>query len=163
MGLTLRFAPSGRVQHATIERFQASGRAALSAAERMCILVAAHAIRVPPFADPAGLEILTPYAFTGAQLQDEREPEEVEGAPRRAEIVAAMLPVLPLVGACGAGAHGVATVEITWASDRRVQSARADRARLGERLADCIEAAVRNARVAPFARSEITVSYDVRY
>lgn len=79
--------------------------------------------------------------------------------PSRSDIMSAMGGVQGAVRACGNGAHGNATVRVSFAgSSGRATGAEVNSALPGP-VKSCIAAAVRRARVPPFQQSSFSVNY----
>jgi hypothetical protein len=82
--------------------------------------------------------------------------------PSRTDVMSAMSAVTPQVVECGAGTHGVATVQVTLASDGHVSNAVVGGALAGTPEGSCIARAVRHAHVPAFQQTSFGFSYPFR-
>ena len=76
--------------------------------------------------------------------------------------MSAMSRVQPAVSACGAGEHGVATVQVTIAASGHVSNAVVSGPFAGTPVGSCIARAVRTATVSPFTRPTFSLTFPFR-
>jgi len=81
--------------------------------------------------------------------------------PSRADVLAAMSRVQPVVKRCFAGSHGVLTADITVVSSGRVASAKIS-GQVGS-IGSCAARAVRKARFAKFSDDAISIRYPMAF
>lgn len=100
----------------------------------------------------------------------EQQAERVEhapdpslpAAPARTDVMSAMTRVTPAVTSCGAGEHGIASVQITIQANGHVSNAVVGGAFAGTPVGSCIARAVRTATVPPFSRATFSLTYPFR-
>ncbi len=89
-------------------------------------------------------------------------PQDV---PSREDVVAVLSPLVAEIAACGNGAHGAASVRITWAggTGRVIGADIIGGDAMGTPVGSCIVRLVRGVQVRPFRRPSFLVTYPFRY
>jgi hypothetical protein len=152
--VNLNIAPDGSVSSAT-----ASGGDEAAGPLRACIEERVRALRFPAASDTTSVTF--PFVFTATE---DAPSTGSPSTPSRADVVAAMNEVAPAVSRCGGGFDGIANTRVVFSGPTgRATSAHVQGGNLDARTGQCIEEAVRAARVPPFSQSTFSVTYPFRY